>query len=141
MLAPKSIVAELEAAVQSGSLDKRISTMQRVTDFFLNSAEQLNDEQVGLFDNVLLHLINRVETKALTELSRRLAPASNAPIGVIQHLARHDDISVAGPVLKQSEHLTTADLIEIAKKKGYAHLLAISDRTRPWPPPRSCRDR
>ena len=128
MIAPKTLIAELETAVHSGSLDKRIATMQRVTDFFLNSAEQLNDEQIGLFDNVLLHLVKRVETKALAELSRRLAPAHNAPIGVIQHLARHDDIVVAGPVLSQSERLSASDLVEIAKNKGHGHLLAISDR-------------
>jgi len=76
-----------------------------------------------------LQLIKRVETKALAELSTRLAPAPNAPVGVIRHLARHDDILVAGPVLSQSERLNSVDLIEIAKSKGPAHLLAISDRS------------
>lgn len=128
MIAVKSLIAELENAVHSGSVDKRIATMKRVTDLFLSGAEQLNDEQVGLFDNVLLHLVKCVETRALAELSRRFAPVGNAPIGVVRHLARHDDISVAGPVLSKSERLTTSDLIEIATKKGHEHLLAISLR-------------
>ena len=128
MVAPNSIIAELESAVKSGTLDKRIATMQRVTALFLNSAENLNDEQVSLFDNVLVHLAKRIETKALSELSQRLAPVRNAPIAVVQQLARHDDISVAEPVLSQSERLTASDLIDIAKKKGQGHLLAISTR-------------
>jgi len=128
MLAPNSLISELEAAVQSGALDKRIETMKRVTDLFLINAKHLNEKQVGLFDDVLLHLTKKVETKALAELSQRLAPAPNAPNSIVQHLARHDDIVVAGPVLSQSERLSASDLIEIAKNKGNGHLLAISGR-------------
>ena len=129
MTLPNSLIAELEAAVQGSGLDKRTSTLQRVTDLFLNGARHFNDEQINLFDDVLLHLTKRVEIKALAELSTRLAPAPNAPAGVVRQLARHDDILVAGPVLSQSERLNTTDLIDIAKSKGHAHLLAISDRS------------
>lgn len=128
MVPAKSLIAELETAVQCGSVDKRIATMQRITDLFFNSADQLNDEQIGLFDTVLMQIVKLVETKALAELSQRFARVRNAPVGVVQHFARHDDISVAGPVLSKSERLNTSDLIEIAKKKGEPHLLAISDR-------------
>jgi uncharacterized protein (DUF2336 family) len=129
MTLPSSLIAELEDAVQGSTPDKRNSTLQRVTDLFLNGAKQFNDAQINLFDDVLMHLVKRVEIKALAELSSRLAPAPNAPVAVVRHLAKHDDILVAGPVLSQSERLNTADLIEIAKTKGQAHLLAISDRT------------
>jgi uncharacterized protein (DUF2336 family) len=128
MTLPSSLIAELES-VQGSPLDKRIATLRRVTDLFLSQAEQFSDQQVNLFDDVLLRLVKRVETKALAELSTRLAPAPNAPVGVIRHLARHDDILVAGPVLSQSDRLNSADLIEIAKTKGLAHQLAISDRS------------
>lgn len=129
MTQSSALITELESAVHGSSLDKRSVTLQRIADLFLSNADRLNDKQVGLFDDVLMQLIKRVEIKALAELSTRLAPAPNAPIGVVKHLARHDDILVAGPVLSQSERLGVADLIEIAKAKGQAHLLAISDRT------------
>lgn len=129
MTQTSALIAELESAVQSSPLDKRGLTLKRITDLFLSSADRLNEQQVGLFDDVLSQLIKRVEIKALAELSTRLAPAPNAPIGVIKHLARHDDILVAGPVLTQSERLGVADLIEIAKSRGQAHLMAISDRS------------
>ena len=128
MLTQNSLITELETALQSGSLDKRLASMRRVTDLFLNSAPHLNDEQVDLFDTILVHLAERIESKALAELSQRLAPVRHAPIGIVQHLARHDDILVAEPILSKSERLTASDLIEIAKKKGHAHLLAISSR-------------
>ena len=128
MTAAKSLFTELENAVRSGTIDKRVATMKRVTDLFLDHAEVLNEDQVAIFDDVLHRLVKSVEARALQELSRRLAPVRNAPIGVVQELAHHDDIAVAGPVLSKSERLTSADLVEIAKYKGQEHLLAISSR-------------
>src|SRR6202012_2191013 len=52
-----------------------------------------------------------------------------APIGVIKRLAQDEEIAVSGPVLTNSRRLSTSDLIEIARTKGQAHLLAISQRT------------
>jgi uncharacterized protein (DUF2336 family) len=123
-----ALITELEDAVHSHSADKRVATLRRVTDLFLGEADRLNDEQIGVFDDVLAKLIQRIETKALAELSSRLAPIQSAPTEVIRSLARHDDITVAGPVLAESPRLTSSDLIEIAKTKGQGHLLAISGR-------------
>ena len=124
-----SLIIELEEAVHSHSAERRVETLRRVTDLFLGEAERLSDEQIGLFDDVLGKLIHRIETKALAELSSRLAPIDNAPIDVIRRLARNDEIIVAGPVLATSARLTASDLIEVAKTKSQRHLLAISGRT------------
>jgi uncharacterized protein (DUF2336 family) len=124
-----SLIIELEEAVHSRSSEKRVETLRRVTDLFLGEADRLNDEQIGLFDDVLGQLIHRIETKALAELSSRLAPIPSAPIDVIRRLARHDEITVAGPVLTESPRLTASDLIEVAKTKSQSHLLAISGRS------------
>jgi len=121
-------MADLEDAIKSGSQDRRVETLRRVTDLFLNDADRLNEAQVGVFDDVLCHLIKRIEIKAVAELSARLAPVDNSPIEVIRRLARDDEITVAGPVLTQSARLTTHDLVEIAQTKSQAHLLAISGR-------------
>ena len=59
-----SIIAELEDAVRSGSSDKRVSTLRRVTDLFLHDGERLSEDQIKLFDNVLCHLVTRVENRA-----------------------------------------------------------------------------
>lgn len=123
------MIAELEEAIQSGDKDKRLSTLRRVTDLFVMDADRLNDRQIDVFDDVLGHLIKRIEGKALAELSQRLAPIKNAPGDVVRRLARDDDIAVAGPVLTQSLRLTDNDLIEIANTKTQAHLLAISGRS------------
>ncbi len=123
-----SIIAELEDAVRDGTSAKRVNTLRRVTDLFLHDGERLNDEQVKVFDDVLGLLITRVETRAKAELSKRLAPLDYAPFEVIQHLAKDDEIAVAGEVLAHSSRVTTDTLLEVASTKGQDHLLAISGR-------------
>ena len=124
-----SLIEELEIAIKGGSNERRTAILRQVTDFFVTSAYRLNDEQVGVFDDVLGHLVREIENKALAELSLRLAAVTNAPKDVMRRMAHHDEIAVAGPVLTRSECLTTDDLVEIAKSKGQGHLLAISNRT------------
>jgi len=123
-----SLIAELDEAIQSGSSDRRMATLRRVTDLFLSQAGLYDSEQINLFDDVLLRLIEHIETRALAELGERLAPVETAPGGIIRHLASHDEIVVAGPVLKDSKRLLPPDLIEIASVKSQDHLLAISQR-------------
>ncbi|MBI5261674.1 MAG: DUF2336 domain-containing protein [Bradyrhizobium sp.] len=123
-----SLIAELEEAVRHGSSDRRISTLRKVTDLFLYSGERLSDEQVKVFDDVLCHLTARVESRVKAELGSRLAPLDYSPEGVIERLARDNEIAVAGSVLERSSRLATHTLVEIAMTKGQDHLLAISGR-------------
>jgi len=124
-----SIIAELEEAVKSGSSERRVETLRQVTNLFLHDAERLSEDQIKVFDDVLCVLISRVESRARAELSQRLAPIDYAPFEVIQHLARDNEIAVAGSVLANSSRLRTSDLVEIASTRGQDHLLAISGRT------------
>jgi uncharacterized protein (DUF2336 family) len=123
-----TLIAELEESIRTGSASQRTQMLRKVTDAFLADADRLNDRQVDVFDDVLIRLIERIETRALAELSTRLAPIHNAPNEVIQNLARNDEIAVAGPVLMQSRRLSNADLVEIARTKGQTHLSAIAAR-------------
>ncbi len=127
MSVPASLLPELEEVVQHGSAEKRAKTLRRVTSLFLDGASNFTDEHVALFDDVIGALIEEIEVKALAELARRLAPVPNAPHGVVTTLAKNDDISVAGPVLKQSR-IADPDLKYIAETKSQAHLLALSTR-------------
>ena len=124
-----SIIAELEDAVKSGSSERRVDTLRQVTNLFLNDGDRLSEDQIKVFDDVLCVLISRVESRARAELSHRLAPIDYAPFEVIQHLARDNEIEVAGAVLANSSRLRTSDLVEIATTRGQDHLLAISGRT------------
>jgi uncharacterized protein (DUF2336 family) len=132
-----SIVDEVETAINIGSEQKRLETIKRVTDLFLSSAGTFNDEQIELFDNVLERLVKTIEIRAiadigarvaLAEMSMQLASLAQAPPAVVRRLAKHDEISIAGPVLQESARLSSEDLVDIAKAKSEQHLLAISGR-------------
>src|SRR5262245_58572858 len=117
-----SLIAELEEALKSGSRQKRVTTLRRVTDLFLNDCGRLIKEQAKVVDDVLGHLIQRSESGAQAHLTTRRAPTGNAPIEVAQRLARDDEIKIPGPVLSQSNRLSDADLMQIAEAKSQKHL-------------------
>jgi uncharacterized protein (DUF2336 family) len=125
-LAP-SVIEDLESAFASGSSERRAAMLRRVTDLFLRD-DGFSDDQASLFDHVMDRLIGHIETRTLAEMSARLAPVRNAPIGVIRRLANDDAISVAGPVLAHSDQLTDEDLIQIAGSKSQEHLAKIAIR-------------
>lgn len=123
-----SLIDELESRLKSGTKSERASILQRVTDLFLVNAKDAGEEQVEVFDEVMVRLIERIEDQILAQLSERLAAVDNSPINVVTQLSRHERIEVAGPVLEKSNRLTDIDLVEIAYTKSQAHLIAIAGR-------------
>lgn len=123
-----SMIQELERSIRDGSPNQRITTLRRVTDLFIKGADRFDEEQIKLFDHVIGRLAAEIEKTALAELANRFAPIGNAPKEMIRALAHDDVISVAGPVLSQSQRLDDGDLLEIARAKSQSHLLAICGR-------------
>jgi uncharacterized protein (DUF2336 family) len=124
-----ALIAELEGAVKGGSPERRLQMLRRVTDLFLSDADRLNENQIGVFDDVLVLLMERMEARALAQLSTTLCSSRAAPKEVVRQLAYHEEAAVAVPVLTKSTRLSEGDLIEIASLRGQQHLLAISNRT------------
>jgi uncharacterized protein (DUF2336 family) len=122
------LIAELEGAVNGGSSARRVQMLRQVTDLFLSDADRLNENQIGVFDDVLVRLIERMESRTLAQLSTTLADSAFAPKEIVRQLAYHEEASVAVPVLSRSKRLSESDLIEIANTHGQQHLLAISNR-------------
>src|SRR5258708_1597548 len=126
--APLSLLDELQTTLAHGTVARRVETLRRVTDLFINGAVDFSDEQVGVFDDVFQCLIDRIETSAKTLLANRLAPIDTAPPLTIRALAFDDVIEDAGPVLSQSALLGDKTLIENARRKSQAHLRTTSNR-------------
>lgn len=124
----ESLLDELQTTLAHGTVARRVETLRRVTDLFINGAVDYSDEQVGLFDDVFQCLMHHIETSAKALLAGRLAPLNTAPPRTIRALAMDDLIEVAAPVLSGSERLDDDALIETARSKSQAHLLAISIR-------------
>src|SRR5499427_2158160 len=125
---PENLLDELQATLAHGTVARRVEALRRVTDLFLNNAIDYSDEQIGLFDDVFQCLMLHIETSAKALLANRLAPVDSAPPMTIRALAFDDVIEVAGPVLSQSTRLDDKTLIENARSKSQAHLMAISTR-------------
>ena len=124
----ENLLDELQATLAHGTVARRVETLRRVTDLFINGAVDFSDDQIALFDDVFQCLILHIENSAKALLSNRLAPIDRAPPLTIRALAFDDLIEVAAPVLSRSERLDDEALIETARNKSQAHLMAISTR-------------
>jgi uncharacterized protein (DUF2336 family) len=124
----ESLLDELQATLTHGTVARRVETLRRVTDLFLNGAVDYSGEQIELFDDVFQCLMLHIEASAKALLANRLAPIDNAPPLTVRALAFDDLIEVAAPVLSRSERLDDDALIEAARSKSQAHLMAISTR-------------
>ncbi len=127
-LAAAALVTDLEQAVRSGSPERRVEMLRKMTDLFLSDAERLNERQIKVFDDVLVRLMERIEARTLAQLSDRFADVNSAPREVVRQFAFHSEIEVAGPVLARSNRLSERDLVTIAANAEQGHLLAISCR-------------
>ena len=125
---PENLLDELQATLAHGTVARRVETLRKVTDLFINGAVDYSSEQIGLFDDVFQCLMHHIEASAKALLANRLAPIDTAPPQTIRALAFDDLIEVAAPVLSQSERLDDDALIETARTKSQAHLMAISTR-------------
>jgi uncharacterized protein (DUF2336 family) len=128
MLRTLPLIDELETALTSGTNARRIEMLTRITDLFVGGAARYSEDQIGVFDEVMVRLVSTIEAKARAKLAHRLAPIANAPSSVIHMLAFDDDIDVAQPILKQSERLEDPALLASANTKSQQHLFAISQR-------------
>ncbi|HEY5608367.1 MAG TPA: DUF2336 domain-containing protein [Alphaproteobacteria bacterium] len=128
MIQAQARFPELDPIMAEGSGSQRFTILQKITDLFLADVDCYSDAHVGVFDDVMSRLIEKIERQALIELSGRLAPVDRAPANVIGRLSHDDDIEISGPILEKSKVLTDRDLVEIAETKSQAHLSAIAGR-------------
>jgi uncharacterized protein (DUF2336 family) len=123
----RQLIAELDSTLQRATSSQHLSMLRGVTDLFVNGADAFADEHVAVFDDVMSRLIEKADRQALAELSGRLSSLGNPPANVIDRLARHDDIAVAGPILQKCK-VNDLALVEVASSKGEKHLIAIASR-------------
>ena len=127
-MAAASIIEELEDVIAHGESRRRVETLRRVTDLFINDADRYTEEQVALFDDVIVRLSSAMERAVRQELAERLAPVMSAPKTVIRSLAQDGEIDVARPILMLSSQLDDETLAEVARSRSQDHMLAIAKR-------------
>ena len=126
--APAELIAELEAAAKDSMPERGIRMLRCATELYLKAAARLGPSQVEVFDSMLARLMERMDARALAELSTALADVKPAPPATMRRLASHESPAVAAPVILKSPALTDADLLEIASHLGQQHLIAIANR-------------
>ncbi len=109
------------------SSEKRRELLEQVSGLFLDEPAALNQNEVGLVDDILTRVAHDVEMKVRQQLAERFANVANAPANIVSMLA-NDEIAVAGPILLRSTVLKDRDLIDIIREKGQDHMLAVSKR-------------
>jgi uncharacterized protein (DUF2336 family) len=124
----RMLIRDLYGRVGEMAPDRRALTLRHLTDLYLVGAEQFSSDDVALIDDIFVRLLEAIDDSARALLASRLAPLAKAPPKVLHRLACDDMIDVAAVVLKQSEAVNDATLIECAVTKTQGHMLAISQR-------------
>jgi uncharacterized protein (DUF2336 family) len=128
MPAAQPLLPNLDDLVKGVSPERRAVAVRKLGMLFAQSAERFNPQHVALFDGILKGLLFQSGSEVRAELSMRLASLVNAPPQVVRELVQDDEIRVSGPILQASPLVDEPTLIEIARRKGQEHLLAISQR-------------
>ena len=128
MTAATSLIPGLDEIVRHGDPKRLAEAARGISELFLQGAAGFRPDHVDLFDGILTELVPHSEIAARADLAERLSLLGNAPRALVGQLAREDEISIAGPLLRRSPVIDDGTLIEIARIKGQGHLLAMSER-------------
>src|SRR5260370_39832578 len=102
MTTAPSLIPELDDIVRHGDPKRRAEAARRISELFLQGAADFRPDHVDLFDGILINLVPHSEPAARADLAERLSLLAKAPRGLVGQLAREDDISIAGPLLRRS---------------------------------------
>jgi uncharacterized protein (DUF2336 family) len=129
MTVATSQIPGLDEIVRSDDPKRRTEAARQISEMFLQGAAGFRPDHVDFFDGVLVDLVPHSELGLRAELAERLSLLANAPRGLVGRLAREEELSVAGPLLRRSPVIDEKLLVEIAGLKGQGHLLAMAERS------------
>ena len=119
---------ELTSLARERCPENRKQLLSAVADLFVQTETVRSEVSVSLFQDVVSQLLDEVDTDGRATFSRTVASCEQTPPELAERLAREDDVSVAGPILRASPVLSDAILADIASSKSQAHLHEISRR-------------
>ncbi len=120
-------LSKLAELARDTSAVGRKSLISTLTDLFVSSGDD-RDEQISLlFGDIVLKVLGQLEEETRMILAKRVCHEEGAPHELMVKLAK-DTIAVAEPVLEHSPALTSEDLVEIASSASMDHLGAIAGR-------------
>jgi uncharacterized protein (DUF2336 family) len=120
------LISELDA-IDGWPAERRAETLHQITRLFLPRAQCLSADQIALFDEVFVRLIDHVDAQSLAQFSQQLSEAKCVLPNSARRLAFNDDERVSTPVLKFAR-LAPELIFDVAKSCGLKHRLAIARR-------------
>jgi uncharacterized protein (DUF2336 family) len=117
----------LARLAKEASPEGRQELLREVTDMFLVTPDALTPTEIDYFGDIMGRLVFEMEMAVRQHLAETLSTVGAAPPDLVNRLA-NDAIEVARPVLSKSGVLKDTDLLEIIRKCGQEHLLAVSKR-------------
>jgi uncharacterized protein (DUF2336 family) len=124
--ASAALLSELDA-IDGWPPERWADILNQVTKFFLGHADSLTTNQIALFDDVFVRLIDRVDRQLLTQISRQLTETKYTLPQATRRLALHEDESISLPIL-ESGSLAQDLLIEVAQSCGGKQRLTVARR-------------
>ncbi len=91
-------------------------------------ADDLPEDDRRRFDAILVRIVPTTTVGTRIELSDSIARSVVPPRGILLILA-HDEIAIAGPILRLSPALGDDDLVDIARRCGPIHMGVIAERS------------
>ena len=121
MTVTTALIPGLEEIVQDGDPRRRAEAVRRIAELFLQGAAHFRSDHVDLFDGVLINLVAHTEIATRADLAERLSMLANAPRALVGQLARENELSIAGPLLRRSpviDEQALPDLTDVIVRRG-----------------------
>lgn len=107
--------------------EKRRELLLNITDAFLSDLKSRTDAEGVLYDDLVAAVTADMGSTVRTELARRLADRDGPLSRTALRLAL-DVIEVARPIIERSPVLGEAELVEVIRKTGDDHQIAVTKR-------------
>ncbi|SFK22366.1 Uncharacterized conserved protein, DUF2336 family [Pseudovibrio ascidiaceicola] len=122
-----SHIVDFNSLALENNIERRSELARHVALLFARTWERCSDDQIDIYDGVMLRLSEMVERHALSYMAEQLSEVRRAPEQTVRKLA-FDEIEIAEPLLRNSNVLRESDLVSIARSKSDDHRLAIAKR-------------
>ena len=100
---------------------------RRLADIVCLPSSRVSPQERWMTADVLEELLRAAEPDLRAKVAVRLAGQAEAPVVLLRRLAL-DEYEIAEPILQRSYALTDFDMMEIARKGGRPHQLALARR-------------
>ncbi len=105
----------------------RLRLTRRLADIVCLPETRVSPQERWMTADVLEELLRNAAPDLRAKVAERLAGQGDAPAGLLRRLAL-DEFKVAEPILRRSQALTDFDMMEIARKGGPSHQMALARR-------------